>query len=106
MVLIDQFWKTKEINGVTINGVLDECHLREQSTHFSKTMMEQYDLMQNPREEGLVTKLWTKLAKSKVLWVNIKIFQACWIMFDHDIGVYGGWEGFLCFGIPKIKGKK
>ena len=42
---------------MTINGILDECPLREQSTCFARTMMEQYDLMQNPREEGLVTKL-------------------------------------------------
>ena len=27
-------------------------------------------------------------------------------MFDDDIGVCGGWEGFQCFGVPKIKGKK
>ena len=66
-ILIDQFCKTKQINGVTINGVLDECHLKDQSTRFARTMIEQYDLMRNPREEGSVTKLWTKLAESEVL---------------------------------------
>lgn len=67
LVLIYQFYKSKEINGVIVNGVLDESHLREQSRHFASTMMEQYDLMRNPREEGLVTKLWTNLAQSKML---------------------------------------
>ena len=76
LVLIDQFCKRKEINEVTINGVLDEFHLRDQPTHFSRTMMEQYDLMRNPREEGLVTKLFTKLAESEVLRESIsKIFK-------------------------------
>lgn len=57
LVLIDQFCKRKKINGVIVNGVLDESHLRDKSHHFSSTMKKQYDLMQNPREERSVTKL-------------------------------------------------
>ena len=90
MVLIDQFCKTKEINGVTINGVLDECYLREQSTHFSRTMMEQYDLMQNPKEEGSVSKLWTKLVESEVLRESIleffKLAKLCLTMILLSCG--------------------
>ena len=35
LTLIDHFCKTKEVNGVTVNGILDESRLRDQSSNFS-----------------------------------------------------------------------
>ena len=61
MTLIQNFCKPKLINEVTINGILDESLLRDQSYSFANIMREQYDLMENPNEEGGVTKLWQKL---------------------------------------------
>ena len=57
MTLTKNFCKTKLINGVTINGVLDESRLRDKSYCFANIMREQYDIKENPNEEGEVTKL-------------------------------------------------
>ena len=61
LILIKEFCKSIEFNGVTINGILDEGLLRQQSGTFARTMKHQYQLMRNPHEEGLATKLWTEL---------------------------------------------
>ena len=61
MTLINHFCKTKVINGVTIIGILDESRLRDQSYSFANIKREQYDLMENPNEEGTITKLWKNL---------------------------------------------
>ena len=65
--LIQHFCKAKVINGITINGILDESRLRDQSYSFANMMREQYALMENPNEEGVVTKLWKNLGKSNQL---------------------------------------
>ena len=59
--LIQHFCTPKVINGVTINGILDESRLRDQSYSFANIMREQCDLMENPNEEGAVTKIWKNL---------------------------------------------
>ena len=58
--LIQHFCKPKLINEVTINRILDKSQLRYQSYYFTNIMREQYDLMGNPNEEGVVTKIWKK----------------------------------------------
>lgn len=40
MVLVDKFFKTKEINGLIVNGILDESCFRDKSQHFVETMKE------------------------------------------------------------------
>ena len=67
MTLIQHFCKTKVINEVTINGILDESRLRDQSYSFANIMREQYDLMENPKEEGAVVKLWKNLGERNQL---------------------------------------
>lgn len=65
--MVKQFCISKEFNGVTINGILDETHLQEQSARFAYTMKEQYAKMDNPREEGLVTRVCKYIAENKTL---------------------------------------
>jgi hypothetical protein len=67
LILIKEFCKSVEFNGVTINGILDEGLLRQQSGTFARTMKHQYQLMRNPQEEGSATKLWTELKQSTLL---------------------------------------
>ena len=71
MTLINHFCKTKLINGVTINGILDESRLRDQSHSFVDIMREEYDLMENPNEEGVITKLWKNLGQRNLLRESI-----------------------------------
>ena len=65
--LIREFCKFVEFNGVTVNGILDKGLLRQKSGTFARTMKHQYQLMHNPHEEGLATKLWTVLKQSTLL---------------------------------------
>ena len=65
--LNQHFCKPKVINEVTINGILDESQLRDQSYSFANIMREQYALMENPNEEGVVTKIWKNLGERNQL---------------------------------------
>ena len=65
MTLIQHFCKPKVINEVTINGILDESQLRDQSYSFANLMREQYDIMENPYEEGVV-KIFEKTLVRKI----------------------------------------
>ena len=71
LILIKEFCKSIEFNGVTINRILDEGLLRQQSGTFARTMKHQYQLMHNPHEEGSATKLWTELKQSTLLHEEI-----------------------------------
>ena len=61
--LIQHFCTLKVINRVTINGILNESRPRDQSYSFANIIREQYALMENPNEEGAVTKLWKKIGE-------------------------------------------
>ena len=52
--LIQHFCTPKVINGVTINEILDDNQLRDQSYSFANIMREQYAIMENPNEEGVI----------------------------------------------------
>ena len=69
--LIQHFCTPKVINGVIINGILDESQLRDQSYSFENIKRDQYDLMGNPNEEEVVTKLWKNLGERNQLRESI-----------------------------------
>ena len=106
MTLTNHFWKTKVINGVTLNGILNESWLRDQSYSFANIMREQYDLMENPNEEGALTKLWKKLGQSNLLRDSItKYFK----LVDLSLTMILGWvedeRVFSILGFLKSKVK-
>ena len=63
MTLIQHFCTPKVINGVTMNEILDETRLRDQSYSFANIMREQNVVMENPNEEGAVIKIWKNLVE-------------------------------------------
>ena len=105
--MIKEFCKSIEFNGVTINEILDEGLLRQQSGTFARTMKHQYQLMCNPHEEGSAKKLWTELKQSTLLREEIseyfKLADLCQTMI---LGSVEDERVFQCFGLPKIKPKK
>lgn len=67
MTLINHFCKSIVINGLTIEGILNETIFREQSAHSALNMRHHFkDLkkVENPLEEKSVTKVWTKIGQS------------------------------------------
>ena len=67
MTLIQKNCKPK----VTINGILDESRLRDQSYSFANIMREQYDRMENRNEERAVTNIWKNLGERNQLRESI-----------------------------------
>ena len=66
--------------------------------------MEQCDLIRNPREEGLVTKLWKKLAESEVLWESIsKYFKLAELCLTMILGSMEDERVFSALGFLKSK---
>ena len=94
--LIQHFCTPKVINGVTINEILYENRLRDQSYSFANKMREQYVVMENQNEEGVVINLWKNLGERNQLREAIseyfKLTILCLTM------ILGSVEGEIFFG--------
>ena len=67
-------------------------------------MGEQYDFMWNPKEDGLVTKIWTNLAQSKVLRDSIsKFFKLAKLCLTMILGSMEDERVFSALGFLKSK---
>lgn len=77
MTLINHFCKSIETNGQTIEGILNEIILREQSDHFALTRMHQFEeskKLENPLEERSVTRVWKKIGHGAQLANSLSKF--------------------------------
>lgn len=104
MTLIQHFCTPKVINGVTINEILDETRLRNQSYSFANIMREQYVVMENPNEEGVVTKLWKNLGESNQLREAIlEYFKLTNLCLTMILGSVEDERGFSTLSFLKSK---
>ena len=102
--LIQNFCTPKVINGVTINGILDKSWLRDQSYSFVKILREQYDLMENPNEEGAITKLWKNRGERNQLRETIpKYFEPTNLCLPMILGSVEDERVFSTLGFLKSK---
>ena len=69
--LVDHFCKKVSIHGEQIEGILDSSKLYQQGGRFAETMWKQYPFLENPNENGAITRLWTTLSASQYLQENI-----------------------------------
>ena len=69
--LVDHFCKKVSIHGEQIEGILDSSKLYQQGGCFAETMWKQYPFLENPNENGAITRLWTTLSASQYLQENI-----------------------------------
>ena len=105
--MIQHFRKPKVMNEVTINGILDESRLRDQSYSFANIMREQYALMENPNEEGVVKKLWKNLGERNQLRQSIpKYFKLIDLCFTMILGSMEDERFFSTLGFLKSKVRK
>ena len=102
--LIKHFCTPKVINGVTINEILDETRLRDQSYSFANIMREQYVVMENPNEEGVVIKLWKNLGESNQLReVILEYFKLTNLCLTMILGSVEDERVFSTLGFLKSK---
>lgn len=69
--LVDHFCKKVSIHGEQIEGILDSSKLYQQDGRFAETMWKQYPFLENPNENGAITRLWNTLSASQYLQENI-----------------------------------
>ena len=104
MTLIQHFCKRKVINRVTINKILDESRLRDQSYYFANITREQYDLMENPKEEGAVKKLWKNLGqRNQLIELTPEYFKLTNLCFTMILGSMEDERFFSTLGFLKSK---
>jgi len=63
-ILMNHFGNPTKVEGVTCVGILNSESLLEQSGCFGETMWNQFNQLQNPLEDGIVTRLWNHLSVS------------------------------------------
>ena len=76
-------WKVS-IHKEEIQHILDSSKLYQQAERFAETMWNQYHVLDNPKECGAITRLWTTLGGSQYLQENIseyfKLVDLCQTM--------------------------
>ena len=82
--LVHHFCRKVSIHGEEIQGILDSSKLYQQTKRFAETMWNQSRVLDNPKECGAITILWTTLGGSQYLQENIseyfKLVDLCQTM--------------------------
>ena len=73
--LVHHFCRKVSIHGEEIQGILDSSKLYQQDECFVETMWNQSHVLDNPKECGAITRLWTTLGGSQYLQENISEYS-------------------------------